>query len=325
MPPKQLYNFKLVQEQIGKTRTLFENKLQSKLNLIRVSAPLIVAQASGLNDKLSGVEQAVEFHVPDLNKQIEIVQSLAKWKRVAIKHYEIPNHEGLYADMNALRKDEVLDAIHSIYVDQWDWEVRIAKHDRTVEMLTKYVKAIHHAFYETQIEIQTYYKIKSNPMPNRVFFITSQKLAELYPNLNGSQREYEIVKMHKAVFIIGIGWTLSDGQPHGTRSPDYDDWNLNGDLILWNETIQQPFELSSMGIRVDKTALMAQLTATNNLDRMQYQYHQDIINENLPFTIGGGIGQSRLCMFILGKQHIGEVQCSVWDDNVLNNKDWNIL
>lgn len=322
---KEIEYYKLVQQQITETRKVFENLLATKLNLIRVSAPIIVDEKSGINDRLTGVEKTIDFSVNSLNKTLEIVQSLAKWKRVAIKRYCIALNEGIYTNMNALRKDEIVDHIHSVYVDQWDWEVRINRKDRNIDVLKKYVIDIYDVLKETQKIIHEKYNFDKNILTDDIFFITAKALEDLYPNLEPSKREYEIAKKYKAVFIIGIGWPLKSKKPHDLRSPDYDDWNLNGDLIVWDEIIDSHLELSSMGIRVDSESLTLQLKHNNNLERMQFDYHQQICNNDLCFTIGGGIGQSRVCMFILNKKHIGEVQCSVWSDEIYNDDNYKIL
>lgn len=322
---KEIEYYKLVQKQITETRKVFENLLATKLNLIRVSAPIIVDEKSGINDRLTGVEKTIDFSVNSLNKTLEIVQSLAKWKRVAIKRYCIALNEGIYTNMNALRKDEIVDHIHSVYVDQWDWEVRINRKDRNIDVLKKYVLDIYDVLKETQKIIHQKYNFDKNILTDDIFFITAKALEDLYPNLEPSKREYEIAKKYKAVFIIGIGWPLKSKKPHDLRSPDYDDWNLNGDLIVWDEIIDSHLELSSMGIRVDSESLTLQLKHNNNLERMQFDYHQQICNNDLCFTIGGGIGQSRVCMFILNKKHIGEVQCSVWSDEIYNDDNYKIL
>ncbi|MGL4950765.1 MAG: aspartate--ammonia ligase, partial [Mycoplasma sp.] len=270
--------YKLIQNQIKETRTIFEELLSVKLNLIRASAPLFVLQSSGINDRLNGVEHAIDFYVNDLDENLEIVQSLAKWKRVAIKKYQLGINEGIYTNMNAIRKDETLDAIHSLYVDQWDWEARINKNDRTIETLKHYVTLIYDAIFETKsIMCEKYHSLK-NDLPSKIKFITSQELELLYPEIETKEREREIAKKYGAVFIIGIGDKLKSGFPHDSRSPDYDDWKLNGDLILWDEKINNSIELSSMGIRVDSESLTRQLTITDDLDRMKYAYHQDIVN-----------------------------------------------
>ncbi|MBU5426407.1 aspartate--ammonia ligase [Tissierella pigra] len=312
---------------IKQIKDYFETKLAEKLNLIRVSAPLFVTPNSGLNDNLTGVEKAVSFEMRKYNEMIEIVQSLAKWKRMALKWYEFNIDEGLYADMNAIRPDEVLDNIHSIYVDQWDWEKIIKRSDRTMEYLVHTVENIYNVFRETEDYISELYPdIFTKKLPKDIKFITSQELEDLYPNETPDEREYLIVKKYKAVFISKIGGTLKSGISHGTRSPDYDDWNLNGDIIFWNPITEEALELSSMGIRVDKEALEKQLKLSGAEERKTLDYHKKLLNEELPYTIGGGIGQSRICMFFLEKKHIGEVQASVWTDQILKEcKENNIF
>lgn len=312
---------------IKQIKDYFETKLAEKLNLIRVSAPLFVTPNSGLNDNLTGVEKAVSFEMRKYNEMIEIVQSLAKWKRMALKWYEFNIDEGLYADMNAIRPDEVLDNIHSIYVDQWDWEKIIKRSDRTMEYLVHTVENIYNVFRETEDYISELYPdIFTKKLPKDIKFITSQELEDLYPNETPDEREYLIVKKYKAVFISKIGGTLKSGISHGTRSPDYDDWNLNGDIIFWNPITEEALELSSMGIRVDKEALEKQLKLSGAEGRKTLDYHKKLLNEELPYTIGGGIGQSRICMFFLEKKHIGEVQASVWTDQILKEcKENNIF
>ncbi|WP_353096274.1 aspartate--ammonia ligase [Tissierella praeacuta] len=299
-------------------KDFFEKKLAEKLNLIRVSAPLFVTPESGLNDNLTGVEKAVSFEMRKYNEKIEIVQSLAKWKRFALKWYGFNIDEGLYADMNAIRPDEVLDNIHSIYVDQWDWEKVIRKNDRTTDYLVNIVKDIYDVFKETETYINSLYSNNfTKKLPEDIKFITSQELENLYPNETPEKREYLIAEKYGAVFVSKIGQPLDSGKPHGTRSPDYDDWNLNGDIIFWNPTTNAVLELSSMGIRVDEESLRKQLRIAKAEERKTLEYHRRLLNGELPFTVGGGIGQSRICMFFLEKKHIGEVQASVWTEDIL--------
>lgn len=303
---------------IKQLKDYFERKLSEKLNLIRVSAPLFVTPESGLNDNLTGVEKAVSFEMRKYNEKIEIVQSLAKWKRLALKWYGFDFDEGLYADMNAIRPDEVLDSIHSIYVDQWDWEKVIRKSDRSTDYLIHVVKDIYNVFKETEKYINKLYpNIFTNKLPEDIKFITSQELEDLYPKETPEKRERLIVEKYGAVFVSKIGQTLNSGKPHGTRSPDYDDWDLNGDIIFWNPTTNAALELSSMGIRVDEESLKEQLKIANAEERKSLEYHKQLLNGELPYTIGGGIGQSRICMFFLEKKHIGEVQASVWTKEIL--------
>ncbi len=294
---------------IKEIKDFFEVSLRKNLNLYRVTAPVFLKSSTGLNDELSGTEKPVVFNVKDT--QLEIIHSLAKWKRHALNLYDIPLYKGIYTDMNAIRKDDVMDQIHSLYVDQWDWELHIKKEDRTLDFLKSTVKKIYEAFKETNVYLQAtygYYK----PLPKDIYFITTQALEDMYPHLTDKQREYAITKDKKAVFLIGIGHQLKSGKPHDTRSHDYDDWDLNGDILVYFEKIDCALELSSMGIRVDKNALLKQASLANKTDQINKEYHLGIINETLPYTIGGGIGQSRMCMYFLNKEHIGEVQNSYW-------------
>ena len=296
----------------------FERKLAKELNLTRVSAPLFVTKESGLQDDLSGIERKVSFDIKKDGKEIEIVQSLAKWKRLALKKYKFLVNKGIYTDMTAIRRDENLDQTHSIYVDQWDWEKVIDIKDRNIEFLKDNVKKIVSAIYKTSkfLKLKGFKEVKIN---KNVFFIDSQDLLDLYPDKTEKEREYLITKKYKTVFIIGIGNNLKNGSPHDKRAPDYDDWNLNGDLFFYHEVLDMALELSSMGIRVDKESLVKQLKISNKEERLQYKYHQDILNEELPLTIGGGIGQSRLCMLLLSRAHVGEVQASYWDEENIKN------
>ena len=300
---------------IKKIKDHFEQRLAKILKLIRVSAPLFVESNKGINDNLNGVEEPVKFKVG--NNDIEIVHSLAKWKRMALAKYNLRMHSGLYTDMNAIRKDETLDEIHSIYVDQWDWEMLIENKDRNVEFLKTIVTKIYNVLRETEIFIQNEYPNLVPKLTNEIHFITSQELLDMYPNLSPKEREYQIVKEKKAVFLMQIGKILSDGTKHDGRSPDYDDFSLNGDILVYNPVLDSAFELSSMGIRVNKESLLNQLQQENKMDRINLEYHQALINDELPLTIGGGIGQSRMCMFFLNKRHIGEVQTSYWPKEVI--------
>lgn len=297
---------------IKKIKDLFQVKLAENLNLTRVSAPLFVRVDSGLNDGLSGTERPVGFDTKDSKDQLEIVQSLAKWKRLALHKYKFDPETGLYTDMNAIRRDEEVDNIHSIYVDQWDWEKVILKKDRTIEYLMDTVRKIYDVFKQVEDLLAQDYSNYKKVLPEDIYFITSEELRQRYPNLSSKEREYEISREKGAVFIIGIGKTLSDGTIHDTRAADYDDWNLNGDIILYDEVLDIGLELSSMGIRVDREALLHQLKTKDELHKLNFQFHKDIEEEVLPLTIGGGIGQSRICMFFLKKAHIGEVQVSIW-------------
>ena len=300
---------------IKKIKDHFEQRLSKILKLIRVSAPLFVESNKGINDNLNGVEQPVSFKVG--NNDIEIVHSLAKWKRMALAKYNLRMHSGLYTDMNAIRKDEELDEIHSIYVDQWDWEMLIEEKDRNLEFLKSIVTKIYNVLRETEIFIQNEYPNLTPKLGNEIYFITSQELLDMYPDLSAKERENKIVKEKKAVFLLQIGKILSNGNKHDGRSPDYDDFELNGDILVYNPVLDSAFELSSMGIRVNKESLLKQLEQENKLDRLNLEYHQLLLNDKLPLTIGGGIGQSRMCMFFLNKRHIGEVQSSYWPDEVI--------
>lgn len=290
----------------------FEEKLAKRLDLLRVSAPLFVDGKSGLNDNLTGVEEAVKFVVEETKEELEIVQSLAKWKRHALKKYNIGLHKGLYTDMNAIRRFEELDNMHSLYVDQWDWEKTIENCDRNIEYLKDVVRDIYECIKETEdVVAKAFPKLKKS-LVDDIYFITSSELEERYPNNTRKERENLICKEKKSVFLLQIGDDLKDGKPHDGRASDYDDWTLNGDLLLWYEELGIAFELSSMGIRVNRNRLLYQLDKKKENYKLNCKYHQDIINEELPLTIGGGIGQSRMCMYFLKKVHIGEVQASHW-------------
>ena len=296
----------------------FETTLAKALNLTRISAPLFVRKRTGLNDNLSGVERPVTFqmkHYPD--DDIEIIHSLAKWKRLALKRYGIAMHEGIYTDMNAIRRDEELDNTHSIYVDQWDWEKIITPQERTLSYLHYTVRQIYQVFLATEAQLIAQYPLCRKLLPPEVTFITSQGLEDRYPNLSPSEREQVFAKEKGAIFITQIGNTLRSGKKHDNRAPDYDDWQLNGDLIFWNPVLDKALELSSMGIRVDENSLSQQLKTANAEERKQLEYHQMLLKGQLPLTIGGGIGQSRICMFFYKKAHIGEVQASVWTDDMV--------
>lgn len=300
--------------QIKEIKDFFEKALANKLNLVRVSAPLFLECNTGLNDNLNGVERPVKFDILSDKIDAEVVHSLAKWKRWSLKRYGFKPYTGLYADMNAIRRDEELDNIHSLYVDQWDWEKIIFKSDRTKEYLINTVKDIYQVFKETENFVNTTLINSSFKLPNDIYFITTQELEDLYPNLTPKERENEICKNKGAVFLMEIGDLLKSGIKHDGRSPDYDDWHLNGDILVWYPVLNIAYELSSMGIRVDKIALEDQLIKSNCKAREKLQFHQGILKETLPYTIGGGIGQSRICMFFLNKKHIGEVQSSIWDE-----------
>jgi aspartate--ammonia ligase len=304
---------------IKKLKDYFEKALAYELNLTRVSAPLFVKTQTGLNDNLNGTERAVSFDILDDNYEtVEIVHSLAKWKRMALGRYGFAVDEGLYTDMNAIRRDEELDNIHSIYVDQWDWEKVITKEMRTMDYLKKTVKAIYHAFIKTQEYIQNEYPVLGGEaLPKEITFITTKELQQKYKDLSPKEREDAICKEKKAVFIMQIGDLLENGEKHDGRAPDYDDWSLNGDLLFWNPVLGCALELSSMGIRVDEQALLEQLEKANAKDRLELPFHQKLLAGELPYTVGGGIGQSRICMFFLQKVHIGEVQASIWQDEMI--------
>ena len=295
----------------------FEVELAKALKLTRVSAPLFVQPESGLNDNLNGFERAVRFDILTLKKDVEIVQSLAKWKRMALAKYGFKEQTGLYTDMNAIRRDEDLDALHSVYVDQWDWEKIITEKDRKLSYLKKTVKSIYKALKKLAKAVNAKYPVITHSIPDDITFISTKELEKMYPDLTRKQRETEAAKKYGAIFLYQIGWDLSDKKPHDGRAADYDDWKLNGDIILWYDVLGIALEISSMGIRVDKNSLVKQLKKKNELHKLDNPYCQGIINDELPLTIGGGIGQSRLCMFFLNKAHIGEVQASVWSDECI--------
>ncbi|MBQ1482457.1 MAG: aspartate--ammonia ligase [Erysipelotrichaceae bacterium] len=306
------------QSSISFIKKTFEEKLTKALNLKRVSAPLFVLKSTGLNDDLDGKAQAVNFTAPFIDKECVIVHSLAKWKRMALHDYVFYEGNGLYTDMNAIRKDEKIDNLHSIYVDQWDWEKVIRKDQRNLEYLYDTVSRIHECILETLDALKVKHPSISTVLQKELYFFDAQEVLDMYPGLDSKQREHELLKKYKSVFIKGIGHKLSDGQPHDDRAADYDDWDLNGDLLYYNELLDCAFEVSSMGIRVDEDSLMRQLKLKNEEYKLQYKYHQMILNKELPYTIGGGIGESRLCMLLMNKAHIGEVQSSIWDDETLN-------
>lgn len=306
----------------------FERLLSTKLFLTRVSAPLFVLPETGLNDNLNGFERAVSFDILDLGKTAEIVQSLAKWKRMALAKYHFKSDTGLYTDMNAIRRDEKLDNLHSIYVDQWDWEKIIDKSERNLGYLKQTVSTIYQAILALNSLVNEKYPELTTHLPSDIFFISTAELESLYPDLSRKERENAITKEHKAVFLYQIGWPLKDGKSHDGRSADYDDWNLNGDILLWYDTLNCAMEISSMGIRVDSESIKKQLVAKGEEFKLHNPYVQDIINNKLPLTIGGGIGQSRLCIFFLKKMHIGEVQASIWGEETIKelaSKNINLL
>ena len=302
------------QSAIGFLRSAFEDIFAEALNLKRVSAPLFVEPKSGLNDDLSGIERAVEFDISQTGTNVQIVHSLAKWKRMALHKYGFPAGEGLYTDMNAIRRDEKMDNIHSVYVDQWDWEAVITESDRNEDFLKNIVTKIVNAICDAHEHIKGMFPQLSLCLSREVVFITSQQLEDLYPALTPKEREKVFCKQHKTVFVMQIGDVLKSAQKHDDRAPDYDDWTLNGDILFWNEILDDALEVSSMGIRVDSKALDEQLTKAGCNNRRSLSFHKMLLNNELPLTVGGGIGQSRVCMLLLEKAHIGEVQVSVWDD-----------
>ena len=305
------------QHAIKYIKDLFQQTLSFALTLDRVSAPLIVQKGNGINDDLNGVERKVDFTIKEIDKEGEVVQSLAKWKRMALYRYGYQPGEGIYTDMNAIRRDDDTDNLHSIFVDQWDWEKVITRDQRTQEFLKETVKNIVKAIVFTKRKVNLRYPIFKTTLSEDVHFVTTQELEDRWPDKTSKERENLIAKEFGTVFIMQIGGKLKSGERHDGRAPDYDDWSLNGDLFFWNETLQKGIEISSMGVRVDETSLQAQLAEADALDRNQYEYHKLITNGTLPLTIGGGIGQSRLCMLLLEKAHIGEVQASIWPDDMI--------
>ena len=312
-PALNLYD---TQRAIGTVKRLFADTLCATLNLYRVSAPLFLEASTGLNDDLNGVERKVTFDIRDSGIEAQVVQSLAKWKRKALKDYGFRVGKGLYCDMNAIRRDEELDNLHSVYVDQWDWEKVINVEDRTVDYLKETVKKIVFAICSTEKTLHSMYPTLNRiPLTEpEITFLTTQELEDKYPDLTPKERENAFVKENGTTFLMKIGAPLKSGKPHDGRAPDYDDWDLNGDLLFWNEPLQCSYELSSMGIRVSPESMDRQLTMAGCDDRRTLPFHKAVLNGELPYTIGGGIGQSRLCMLLLGSAHIGEVQASVWDE-----------
>ncbi len=307
------------QEAIKYIRDTFQKEFGKQMNLERVSAPLFVKKSSGLNDNLNGIERPVSFDILGVpGEDIEVVQSLAKWKRLALGRYGFKPGEGLYTNMNAIRRDEELDNLHSCYVDQWDWEKVIEKKDRNIETLEETVRTIFKVIKHMQHEVWYKYPEAVNHLPNEISFITSQELLDMYPDKSPKEREDAIAKERGCVFIEKIGDSLSDGKPHDGRAPDYDDWQLNGDILFWFEPLGRALEVSSMGIRVDETALLNQLAKAGCEDRKSLPYHKMLLDGQLPYTIGGGIGQSRLCMLLLKRAHVGEVQASIWPEDMIN-------
>ncbi len=307
------------QEAIKYIRDTFQKEIGRALQLSRISAPLFVPKSSGLNDNLNGVETPVSFIIPQMpNEEIEVVHSLAKWKRMALKKYGFKMHEGLYTNMNAIRKDEEVDNLHSYYVDQWDWEKIISKEERNEETLKRHVLKIFKVIKHMEHEVWYKYPHAVNRLPDKIHFFTSQELEDRYPDLTPTERETAMCKEYGCIFVMGVGKKLKSGIKHDGRAPDYDDWNLNGDILFWFEPLKCALEISSMGIRVDEDSLVKQLETENCLDRLQLPYHQQIMNKELPYTIGGGIGQSRLCMLLLKKAHVGEVQASIWPQEMID-------
>jgi len=321
-----LGNQENTEKAIKMVKDMFQTNLAAQLSLLRVTAPMAVMKGQGLNDDLSGVERPVSFPIKDMgDKGAEVVHSLAKWKRVKLGQMKVPAGRGIYTDMNALRPDEELDNLHSIYVDQWDWEKVISTEDRTIEFLKSTVRRIYEAIKVTENLIFVEFPQIKPILPEDIFFIHSEELLKMYPGLSAKERENKIAEKYRAVFIIGIGCMLSDGSVHDSRAADYDDWStegenglkgLNGDLILWNPVLNSAFEVSSMGVRVDAAALERQLDAYGQQQKKNLMYHSMLLGGKLPQTIGGGIGQSRLCMFLLRKAHVGEIQCSIWPDDM---------
>ncbi len=305
------------QKAIGFVKRTFEDNLAQALNLTRVSAPLFVEPKTGLNDDLNGIERPVSFDVKQTGTEVQIVHSLAKWKRIALHRYHFPVGEGLYTDMNAIRRDEDMDNLHSIYVDQWDWEKVINQKSRTIDNLKQTVQSIVNSICDTHESVKQHYSGLSADLKREVKFVTTQELEDAYPELTSKQREDKFLKEHKTAFVMQIGDLLKSGKKHDGRAPDYDDWALNGDILFWNDTLGCAFEISSMGIRVDEKSLAEQLAKAGCEDRKELLFHKALLAGELPLTMGGGIGQSRLCMLLLEKMHVGEVQVSVWDEKTI--------
>ncbi|MBR6909718.1 MAG: aspartate--ammonia ligase [Lachnospiraceae bacterium] len=314
---KSALSLRETQHAIKYIKDTFQQTLSFAVTLDRVTAPLIVRSGSGINDDLNGVERKVSFDMLAEGGEAEVVQSLAKWKRMALYRYGYREGEGIYTDMNAIRRDDKMDNVHSIFVDQWDWEKVITREQRNIDFLKETVKSIVKAIAYTKRQVTLRYPDIKNPVNEDVYFITSQELEDRYPGKTAKERERLITKEYKTVFLMQIGKMLKSGEPHDGRAPDYDDWELNGDILFWDDVIDDSLEISSMGIRVDAESLARQLKAANAEDRMQYKYHKMIADGTLPLTIGGGIGQSRLCMFLLEKAHICEVQASVWPEEMI--------
>ena len=307
-----------LQRAVSFIKSSFQTNLSNALNLRRVSAPLFVDEGSGLNDNLNGYERPVSFDIPDVGVTGQVVHSLAKWKRLALKRYGFREGKGLYTDMNAIRRDEEVDNLHSIYVDQWDWERIISREDRNEAFLRSTVRAIVGAVCETSEALNVAFPSLRIKLDRDVFFLTTQELEDMYPDLTPNERETEICRQHHTVFLMQIGGKLRSGKPHDGRAPDYDDWTLNGDILMWNPVLERAFEISSMGIRVDEAALERQLALAGCEDRRELPFHKMLLSGQLPLTMGGGIGQSRLCMLLIGTCHIGEVQASLWDQETMD-------
>ncbi len=315
---------KETQQAIRYIRETFQEEFGKQLNLSRLSAPMFVEKKTGLNDNLNGIEKPVSFTMQDMGDEtIEIVHSLAKWKRVALKRYGFDMHEGLYTNMNAIRKDEDLDNYHSAYVDQWDWEKVIAKDERNVQTLEDTVKTIFKVIKHMEHEVWYKFPKAVHHLPDEIHFITTQELEDMYPDMTPRERENAICKKLGCVFLMQIGWKLNSGKRHDGRAPDYDDWKLNGDILFWYEPLDQAIEISSMGIRVDADSMKAQLKDADAEDRLSLPYHKMILDASVPYTIGGGIGQSRLCMLLLGKAHVGEVQAALWPQAMIDKCEAN--
>ena len=309
-PPLSVYE---LQRAIEFIKSNFQVNLSNALNLRRVSAPLFVEESSGLNDNLNGYERPVSFDIPDVGTEAQVVHSLAKWKRLALKRYQFNPGKGLFTDMNAIRRDEETDNLHSVYVDQWDWEKVIAREDRNTDYLKRTVRDIVGAVCETNDALGVAFPCLHTKLSRDVFFITTQELEDMYPDKTPKERENALLREHPTVFLMQIGGKLRSGKPHDGRAPDYDDWSLNGDILMWNSVLECAFEVSSMGIRVDAASLDRQLTLAGCDDRRSLPFHKMLLNDELPLTMGGGIGQSRVCMLMIGTCHIGEVQSSLWD------------
>ncbi len=322
-----LLNMKETENAIKQIKDFFQLNLATELRLRRVTAPLFVKKGTGINDDLNGIEKAVSFKVQDVNNiEVEIVHSLAKWKRLMLGELDIKPNYGLYTDMNAIRADEILDNIHSLYVDQWDWEKVITPEERNLDYFKKNVRQIYSTFRRTEFHVHEFYPQIVPTLPEEITFIHSEELLEMYPDKEPYEREVEICQKYGAVFLIGIGGKLKNNKVHDGRAPDYDDWTtttingykgLNGDILVWNNVLNRSFELSSMGIRIDREAMLKQLAITNTENRKELFFHKKLLNDELPLSIGGGIGQSRLCMFLLKKAHIGETQVSIWSEEMI--------